>query len=628
MLEYMPIKEQKNHSSDQINMLSSLPNINHEPRFRVKILASIKITKTVMTLLLERPTDFIFTPGQYIWLVLPESSVYYGIIDRRAYSITTSIDDNKIGLLINITESEFLQKVKSLKVGQEVDIIGPMGSAFIPPSEGAIMIAGGVGITPFLSILRSHQLDKLCMIAYSRKDNESLHFESELKKISEQYGYNIVLKKSGPQESDFNHICSKKCTEPIFICGSQGFVDFVTDILIGKGVSTTRMHYEENHPQTEASKKLEEMFSSFFYGDWSNNHQKLSGVSDLFLQATKQTSNHVILTDHDGRILFANQAAIDMTGYTFEEMQGQTPRLWGGLMQDSTYKKTWVSLKKGVAVKKAMMNRRRDGTLYTVIATITPILHKGVYIATEENITTLREIDRAKTEFVSIASHQLRTPLSIIKWYVEMLTSGDAGKLTSDQDKYLQEINKGNELMIELVNSLLDTSRLELGTFVVNRESTDIIQTVKDVIEEQRIKIDEKKQKLSFSAEKNIPTVQMDQKLLRMVAQNLLSNAIKYSPEKGEIKVNFSMKGSKDILITISDNGYGIPANQHDKIFSKFFRADNVRLKSTEGTGLGLYIVKLIIDNYGGKIWFESEENKGTTFYVSVPTKPTNNTLN
>lgn len=623
----MPIKEPKNHSIDQISMLSNLPNINREPRFRIKVLANTKITKTVMTLSLERPTDFNFVPGQYIWLVLPESSLYYGIIDRRAYSITSGTDDDNISLIINITESDFLQKVKNLKVGQEVDIIGPMGSAFVPPAEGVIMIAGGVGITPFLSILRSHQADHLCLIAYSRKDNESLHFEAELKRISGQYGYNIALKKSGPKESDFDHACNKKCTKPIFICGSQGFVDFVTDILIKRGVSTTRMHYEENHPQTEATKKLEEMFSSFFYGDWSNKHQKLSGVSDLFLQATKQTSNHVILTNHDGRILFANQAATDMTGYTFEEMQGQTPRLWGGLMPGSTYEQTWSSLKKGVAVKKAMINRRRDGTLYTVIATITPILHKGIYIATEENITSLREVDKAKTEFVSIASHQLRTPLSIIKWYVEMLTSGDAGRLTSDQDKYLQEINKGNELMIELVNSLLDTSRLELGTFVVNREPTDIVQTVKDVITEQRLRIDEKKQKLSFSAGKDIPTIKIDQKLLRMVAQNLLSNAIKYTPEGGEIKVNFSMKSSKDILITISDNGYGIPASQHDKIFSKFFRADNVRLKSTEGTGLGLYIAKLVIDNYGGKIWFESEENKGTTFYVSIPTEPKNNSL-
>lgn len=618
----MSTKEPSSHSIDQVSLLSNLPNINREPRFRVKVLANKKITKEVMTLSLQRPDGFEFEPGQYVWLILPENSSYYGIIDRRAYSITSGIDSKTLDLMIYITESEYLKKVKDLKVNQEVEIIGPMGSAFVAPPEGAIMIAGGVGITPFLSILRSHKSKNLCIIAYSRKDKEPLHFESELKKISEQYGYHIVLRKTGPKESDFDRICRKKCTEPIFICGSQGFVDFVTDILIKKGIAPKRMHYEENYPQTEASKKLKEMFTNFFYGDWSNEHQELSGVSDLFLQAMKQTSNHVILTDHDGHILFANQAAIDMTGYTFAEMQGQTPRLWGGLAPGSNYYKMWCSMKKGTAVKKAIINRRRDGTLYTVIATITPIVHKGLFIATEENITTLREVDRAKTEFVSIASHQLRTPLSIVKWYVEMLTSGDAGNLTDAQNKYLVEINKGNELMIELVNSLLDTSRLELGTFVVSREPTNIVEAIKTIIDEQKIKIDEKHQKLSFTSIKGIPPIQMDPKLLRMVAQNLLSNAIKYSPEKGEIKVNFSMPKKDSILISISDNGYGIPKNQHDKIFTKFFRADNVRLRSTEGTGLGLYIVKMIIDNYGGKIWFESEENKGTTFYVSLPLTP------
>ncbi len=116
--------------------------------------------------------------------------------------------------------------------------------------------------------------------------------------------------------------------------------------------------------------------------------------------------------------------------------------------------------------------------------------------------------------------------------------------------------------------------------------------------------------------------MQADPKLLRMVVQNILSNAVKYTPEGGKIELSISLADKKNILLKISDTGYGIPKNQQDRIFTKLFRADNVRDKDTDGTGLGLYIVKSIVENSGGKIWFKSsgeEENSGTTFYVELP---------
>jgi signal transduction histidine kinase len=235
------------------------------------------------------------------------------------------------------------------------------------------------------------------------------------------------------------------------------------------------------------------------------------------------------------------------------------------------------------------------------------------------DITKEKEIDKAKTEFVSLASHQLRTPLSAVNWYVEMLLSGDAGTLNSEQKKYLDEVYKGNQRMVELVNSLLNVSRLELGTFLIEPKPTDVVLLAQSVADEQKLQIDQKKILFSFLFEKNIPVIQADPKLLRMVLQNLLVNAVKYTPEKGTIALSISLADKKDLLIKISDTGYGIPKHQQDKIFTKLFRADNVREKDTQGTGLGLYIVKSIMDHSGGKIWFESEENKGTTFFVRLP---------
>jgi signal transduction histidine kinase len=176
--------------------------------------------------------------------------------------------------------------------------------------------------------------------------------------------------------------------------------------------------------------------------------------------------------------------------------------------------------------------------------------------------------------------------------------------------------------MVELVNALLDVASLELGTLAIEPEITDIGLLAESVIAEQKPQIVARKIRFSFSHEKDIPLMQADPKLLRMVMQNILSNAIKYSPEGGKIDFSLSLQSNKNILLKISDTGYGIPRNQQDKIFTKLFRADNVRDKDTDGTGLGLYIVKSIVENSGGKIWFKSAvggENQGSTFYVTLP---------
>lgn len=176
--------------------------------------------------------------------------------------------------------------------------------------------------------------------------------------------------------------------------------------------------------------------------------------------------------------------------------------------------------------------------------------------------------------------------------------------------------------MVELVNALLDVSSIELGTFVIEPEPTDICTLTESVIDEQRPQIATKKIRFSFSCDKPISLIQADPKLLRMVIQNILSNAVKYTPNGGKIRLSITVTDKKNMLLKIFDTGYGIPKNQHDKIFTKLFRADNVRDKDTDGTGLGLYIVKSIVDNSGGKVWFESQsggKSKGTTFYVSLP---------
>lgn len=266
---------------------------------------------------------------------------------------------------------------------------------------------------------------------------------------------------------------------------------------------------------------------------------------------------------------------------------------------------------------------RKDKTKFPVASMVAPVILDGKVIGAIEvfrDVTREREIDKTKTEFVSIASHQLRTPLSSVSWHAEMLLTGDVGKLNKEQKKYLNEVYRGNQRMVKLVNALLNVSRLELGTFAVNPEPIDMVDLVRSVVDEQKKQIDQKKITFSLVFEKNIPAISADPKLLRMVAQNLLSNAVKYTSEKGKIKFSLSLDdGKKFILLKVSDTGCGISEHQQDKIFTKFFRADNAREKDTEGTGLGLYIAKSIIDQAGGSVRFESKENIGTIFYATLP---------
>ncbi len=229
-----------------------------------------------------------------------------------------------------------------------------------------------------------------------------------------------------------------------------------------------------------------------------------------------------------------------------------------------------------------------------------------------------KKIDKTKSELVSLASHQLRTPLTSVKWYSKMLLKGEAGKLTPKQKRYLGVVNQGNERMIDLVRNLLNVSRIEMGIFAINPKPTDIGKLLKEIIEEQSLIWQEKKQEVIVKIPEGLPKISTDPVLIRMVFQNLFGNAIEYTPARGKITSTMEKKDRK-IIIRIKDTGIGIPEKQQNQVFQKLFRGDNVVREHSEGTGLELYITKAMVDALRGKIWFKSKEGEGTTFWVALP---------
>lgn len=501
--------------------------------------------------------------------------------------------------------------------------------------------------------------------------------------------------------------------------------------------------------------------------------------ADVLYAALESSSNHIIITDPEGKIVYANKAVSHITGYAPEEILGSTPRLWGGLMSQAFYTEFWDTIKhKKRPFYGEINNKRKNGELYTAVSRVSPILNEAQellgFIGTEEDISNRKEyertlehrtqelqetktqieqekvryqallnsigdgvvacdqtgvaifantaaetilgltqeqivgttwtvsnptvvteqgdpiplamrahmqakatskvaharyyyqtlsgkkipvsvtaspivlenlylgtiivfrdvtsetlVDKAKTEFVSLASHQLRTPLSAINWYTEMLLAGDGGPLLAEQRRYMQEVATANARMIQLVNSLLNVSRIELGTFMVQPQTVDVLSVLRSVMDELKPAIDERR--LHFiETHEGATSTQADPILLRAIIQNILSNAVKYTPEEGHISAGLrTIPSAQEIagvsvpagstLLTVTDTGYGIPENQAHKIFTKLFRADNVQEKDTQGTGLGLYIVKSICQAAGGGIWFTSKENQGSTFYFFIP---------
>ena len=231
----------------------------------------------------------------------------------------------------------------------------------------------------------------------------------------------------------------------------------------------------------------------------------------------------------------------------------------------------------------------------------------------------LLELDKAKSEFISVAAHQLRTPLSAIKWILGLLIDENADNLTSDQKSSLLKGFESNERMIRLVNEMLIVTRIESGKTEYTFAPTHVEDIVDSLLLDFSTQAHARHIALTFEKPGMLlPYISADPEKMRDVLQNLIENAVRYTADGGSITIAAKLREGM-IEISVKDTGIGIPDRQQSSIFNKFFRADNAVKLQTDGSGLGLYIAKIIVDKHGGKIWFESVLGKGSTFFFTIP---------
>lgn len=344
-------------------------------------------------------------------------------------------------------------------------------------------------------------------------------------------------------------------------------------------------------------------------------------------------SDAVVATDEHGYIAIINNAALKSLGLQRQDVIGKKATEVIGAQDEegNPIPRDQRSIEKVLATGSAVATTVSGAYYYVrankerfpvaITATPTQFIFNGKRISVIEifrDITKEKEIDRQKSEFLSIASHQLRTPLGSMRWNLELMESEIMSSPQGAQER-LREVHKINLRVINLVRDLLNVTRIDQGRVEDEPERTNVADIIQSAIKEIESQAHEKSVSVEMKIKRSdTPQLIIDANRFREMVQNLLTNAVRYTLPNGHVYVEIDYTDTS-IEIVVSDTGIGIPKEDQPKIFSKFARSENAAVIDTEGSGLGLYIVKSYITGWGGKIWFESNVGKGTTFHVSLP---------
>jgi PAS domain S-box-containing protein len=342
----------------------------------------------------------------------------------------------------------------------------------------------------------------------------------------------------------------------------------------------------------------------------------------MYLQLYQKSPIPYFVIDQNGVVTSANTAAARLLGIQQKRMVGI--EVFSLLETDSDqHKDTLINkFSNGIGVSDELVRlKRADHKEVWGLLSLFQFVNASQQtqgLLTLVDITKQKKAEDAKSEFVSLASHQLRTPLAGMKWSAELLEMDSPDTLTKNQHKYMDRLHESIARMSVLVDDFLRVSRFELGNFQAEYQTVNLPQLIADVMGELAEKVKYKKLQLHTDYDPEIINIVSDPNLLRMIVTNLCSNAVKYSPDGGQIQVVYKQENGF-LKLEVADSGMGIPAQDQDQIFSKLFRASNAARDVPDGTGLGLYIVREAVSVLRGKISFTSTEGSGAAFIVQIP---------
>lgn len=346
-------------------------------------------------------------------------------------------------------------------------------------------------------------------------------------------------------------------------------------------------------------------------------------VSDLRkLQMAVENASDIIFTaDPHGMITSINNAVLSILGWCPQDLIGKSVTVLGGTERRQEHGAVWDSIRKQKKpFSGEIANTRIDGRTADFELHVSPIIDlRGEvisYIGIERDLTEAKAVSRAKEEFISMASHQLRTPLATISLSAQMLANGAIGNIDNEARGQIEEIFKITHQMASLIDLFLNASRIEMGRLEIDPHPLEVAPFLHEIIKSIGSLAAVKKIELKDEIAPDVPVLSIDRKVMNMVLENLLTNALKYTPSGGIVTLSAKKQG-QEVVFGVADTGRGIPKKQFHLLFSKMFRASNVG--DATGYGLGLSMAKSVVEQSGGRIWAQTKLNRGSTFFVAIP---------
>jgi PAS domain S-box-containing protein len=354
-------------------------------------------------------------------------------------------------------------------------------------------------------------------------------------------------------------------------------------------------------------------------------YQQVSAEKQQLDAIIEHSADGVMILDPELRIQVFNRALSQMTGWPAEQASGRP--CYQVLALDEVTgdnlcgaESRGISFPEGQPLSAEGTLMRPGGSRIAVSVTYSPLYDDegrlANIIANVVDITRFREAEELKSTFVSVVSHELKTPVALIKGYANTLAREDAHWDAETLREGLQVIGEESDRLNGLINNLLDASRIQAGGFKLERGDVVLTKLAASVVESFRTQTEKHRFVLDFPSD--FPCVSGDEERLRQVLNNLVSNAIKYAPEGGEIRVG-GWGDAGQVTLYVADQGIGIPLAEQGKLFQRFYRVDSSLRRSTQGAGLGLYLCRSIVEAHGGRIWLSSEPGKGTTVFFTLP---------